>query len=100
VSSRRTAAEARALLQRLLEEGETTWTKHAKRELAKDELTMPDAVNVMRGGIVQEPEWENGQWRYRVRTPYITVVVAFDGEDDDGQPTEILVVTAWKEQRR
>lgn len=84
------------MLRRLLEEGETTWTTHAKKELEKDHLTMVDAVNVMRGGTVEEAELENGSWRYRVRTQHITVVVAFEGDEDTDMATEIVVVTAWR----
>jgi hypothetical protein len=83
-------------LRRLLDEGETTWSTHAEDELRKDGLTMIDAVNVIRGGVVEEAEFENGSWRHRVRTPRITVVVAFDGDEDTDTATEIVVVTAWR----
>ena len=51
---------------------------------------MVDAINVLRGGIVEPGEFENGSWRYRVRTQRMYVVVAFRSE------TELRVVTAWR----
>jgi hypothetical protein len=35
-------------------------------------------------------EYENREWRYRVRTNRIAVVVAFDSEE------ELTVVTVWR----
>jgi hypothetical protein len=64
--------------------------------MTKDGLTIADVVNVLRGGVVQEPEYENGAWRYRVRTPRIVVVCELGGDDEE-EPDEILVVTAWRE---
>jgi hypothetical protein len=61
--------------------------------MRKDGLTELDVVNVLRGGVVEPGEWENGSWRYRVRTQKITVVVAFDSE------TELSIVTAWRNQK-
>jgi hypothetical protein len=45
---------------------------------------------VLRAGVVDPAEFENGSWRYRVRTQMIVVVTAFRSE------TEIRVVTAWR----
>ena len=53
-------------------------------------LTMVDVTNVLRGGVVDPAEFENGSWRYRVRTARIAVIVAFRSE------TELRVVTAWR----
>jgi hypothetical protein len=46
--------------------------------------------------------YENGEWRYQVRTPQIVVVCAFEdeeGEDGAEQTTTIVVVTVWRENR-
>jgi hypothetical protein len=48
-------------------------------------LTTVDAVNMLRGGIVEPGEFENGSWLYRVRTARMCVVVA-----------ELRIVTAWR----
>jgi hypothetical protein len=70
--------------------GELAFTTHARREMAKDGLESTDVTNVLRGGVVEEAEWENGAWRHRVRTQRIVVVVEFRGEKS------AVVVTAWR----
>jgi hypothetical protein len=69
----------------------------------EDGLTDVDAVNVLRGGMVREPEWENGSWRYRVETARMLFVVVLDPEPDvvpaadaDLGDTELIVVTGWR----
>jgi hypothetical protein len=51
---------------------------------------MGDALNVLRAGIVREPELENGEWRYHVETPGMTFIIAFESE------TTLIIVTAWR----
>jgi hypothetical protein len=82
--------EARRLIREIIENGSVSFSKHAEEELAKDGLTMVDATNVMRGGVVEPGELENGSWRYRMRTARMVVVVAFRSE------AELRVVTAWR----
>lgn len=69
------------------------FSNHALRELANDDMTTADCMNVLRGGIVEQPEWERGSWRYRVRTNRMCVVVAFRSE------RHLVVVTAWRKQQ-
>lgn len=69
-----------------------------EKEMAKDGLTIVDVVNVLRGGVVQEAEYENGVWRHRARTQRIAVVFELGGDDEE-EPDEIVVVTAWRESR-
>lgn len=95
MSVRKSAHEARVLLRALLESGLMSWTGHARKEMAKDGLTAVDVTNVLRGGIVQEPEHENGAWRYQVRTPRIVVVCEFAGDDEEA-PDQVWVVTTWR----
>ena len=71
--------------------------------MEKDDLTDMDAVQVLRGGVVREAEWENGSWRYRVETPKIVFVVTFDpepvnppAEDQDLSDVELIIVTGWR----
>ena len=73
-----------------LEEGVVSFSKHARDEMAKDGLTQLDALNVLRGGVVDPAEIESGTWRYRVRTSRMCFVVAFRSED------EVRIVTAWR----
>ncbi len=88
------AVEARKLLREILEDGETLFTTHAYEEMHKDDLSEGDVLNVLRGGVVDEAEWENGEWRHRVHTQKIWVVVSILTVDEQ------LVITAWKIRRR
>jgi hypothetical protein len=63
------------------------------KALADDDLSTVDAVNVLRGGVPQPAEFENGSWRYRVHTERMAVVVVFRSA------SEIVVVTAWREKQ-
>ncbi len=84
---------AKSLIRAILEEGSVRWGDHVLEKLKKDDLEIGDAINVLRGGVVRDPEWENGEWRYHVETPRMCVVVAFVSE------TVLRVVTAWRIQR-
>jgi len=49
--------------------------------------------------MVSEAEYENGDWRYQVRTQRITVVVAFEPAPDEAENenhVELIVVTVWR----
>ena len=81
---------AKRLIQRILQEGAVRFSGHALEEMAQDNLDTVDCVNVLRAGVVEPAEWENGSWRYRVRTPRMCVVVAFRST------TAAVVVTAWR----
>ena len=81
---------ARSLIRDILANGSLAFSKHAREEMEKDKLTFVDVTNVLRGGVVDPAELENGSWRYRVRTARIAVIVAFRSE------TELRVVTAWR----
>jgi hypothetical protein len=85
-----TPQHAKELIRQILTDGTVSFTKHAREEMAKDNLTTVDCVNVLRGGVVESPELKDGTWRYRVRTARIYVVVAFRSE------THLVVITAWR----
>lgn len=59
---------AKKLIREILKTGIVGLSTHAETELANDNLTLVDCTNVLRGGVVEFPEFENGSWRYRVRT--------------------------------
>ncbi len=84
-------AEAKKLIRSILDTGVVVPSGHALEEMEKDDLTLVDCVNVLRGGWVEPAEWERGTWRYRVRTARICVVVAFRSE------SKLAIVTAWRE---
>jgi hypothetical protein len=101
-----TAAEARKLIRRLLDAGTFVVVQHARDEMKKDNLTVVDAVNILRGCPPKEPESENGAWRYKVSTPRMVFVVEFDPEPEVAQADvvdiaemELVVVTAWRVRR-
>jgi hypothetical protein len=81
---------AKKLAARILRTGDFAFSGHALDELAADGLTTTDAVNVIRGGVCDPPEFENRSWRYGFRTRRIRAVVVFTSE------TELVVVTAWR----
>ena len=97
--------DARRLLRRLLAEGIFVVSPHARLEMKKDNLTDVDVVNILRDGVVQPGEWENGSWRYRVLTQRMAVVAAFEpdveglpSEGEDVSEIELAVVTAWRQE--
>jgi putative zinc finger/helix-turn-helix YgiT family protein len=51
-------------------------------EKEKPKLTTQDTVNVLRAGVVEPSEFENGSWRHRVKTNNICVVVVFVSEEE------------------
>ena len=81
---------AKRLIRAIIISGRTVPSGHALEEMERDKLTIIDVTNVLRGGVVDPPEMENGSWRYRVRTQRIAVIVAFRSE------TEMRIVTAWR----
>ena len=85
--------EAKRLIREILVCGEVVSSRHAVDEMAKDDLTLVDCINVLRAGVVGPAELERGTWRYRVHTRQVSVVVAFRSE------TRMVVVTAWRSGR-
>lgn len=88
-------AEARRLIRKIATspEGTVVFTGHARDEMAKDGLDEVDCTRVLRGGVVEPAEWENGRWRYRVHSYQVWVVVQFVAE------LSLIVVTAWRTER-
>jgi len=82
-------ADAKKLIRAILSDG-ISYTGHAKSEMAKDDLSIVDITNVLRGGWVEFSEQISGTWRYRARTNTIVAVVAFRSE------SQLVVVTAWR----
>lgn len=85
---------ATKLIKVLIRDGSVGWSDHFTKELAKDNLSIGDCLNVLRAGAVFEPaDFERGTWRYRVHTNRICVVVAFRSD------TELTLVTTWRKRR-
>jgi len=83
----------RKLIRAILRTGTIRYSKHALDEMRADDLTTVDCCNVLGGGWAEPGEYENGSWRYRVRTARMCFVIAFRSEDT------LVVVTAWREKR-
>lgn len=92
VTSRLAKTQARKLLSEFFKIPNTvSFSNHAQKQMRLRNLTSVDVLNVLRGGnIDDEPEFENGSWRYRIRTTKITVVFAFK------DPNKIRIVSAWR----
>jgi hypothetical protein len=84
---------ARDMIRKILAGGTVDFSSHALDEMAKDNMTTVDCTNVLRGGFVDPAEFENGSWRYHVRTARMCVLIAFRSEQ------RLVVVTAWREKR-
>jgi hypothetical protein len=63
--------QARKLIRSILQAGTVRFSGHVLEEMTKDDLTTVDCTNVLRGGVVEPPEWNSGTWRYRIRTARI-----------------------------
>jgi hypothetical protein len=87
------AGDTKKRIRAIQEEGWVFFSGHAEEDMRKDELSRRDVENVLRGGLVREPEWENGSWRYHVETSKIRVVIAFRDE------LTLVVVTAMRRNR-
>lgn len=84
--------EVKKLIRRIIVNGIVTYAQpHAEMRMKERGITTVDCINVLRGGVSEEGEYENGSWRYRVRTAKICVVVRFESEN------LLEVVTAWRE---
>jgi hypothetical protein len=94
VSGPVTAGEVRLRLGAILRNGwEVAWTSHARRELAKDRMTTVDAVNVLRCWRYMDPpeqDIQTREWKYRIHTDMMGIVVKFRSE------TQLVVITAWR----
>jgi len=76
----------------IVRDGEVGFTKHARMEMAEDDMSVADCMNLLRAGIVGAAEWENGEYRYRITTPRMCIVISFQS------PTRLTIVTAWRVQ--
>ena len=87
-------SQVKKLVVTILARGTVAFTGHAYEEMRKDGLVETDVVNVLRGGAYKQGEYENSDWRYRVVTARICVIVAFRSA------TYLVVVTAWRLRER
>lgn len=86
---------ARKLISRIRTHGVVNIWDHCEEQMLERDIDAVDLDNVLRcGTIFEEPELhKSGNWRYRVQTQYMLVVIQFDGEN------ELSAVTAWRIKR-
>jgi hypothetical protein len=96
ISEQLPGAQALRLAKTIILEGSVVFTRHAHEEMEKDDLLETDVVNTISGGVINEPGelGHRGDWCFQVRTSGATVVILFRSVE------EMVVVTAWREQRR
>lgn len=82
--------EAKHLARDIMENGDFEVSGHAIQEMRDDDLNTTDVVNVIRGGVYHAPELEKGEWRYRISTARMSVVIVFRSRE------RLRVVTAWR----
>jgi hypothetical protein len=90
ISEQLPGSQAARLAKTIIRDGSTVFTRHARDEMKKDDLLETDVVNVISGGVINEPGelGHRGDWCYRVRTGRATVVILFRSHE------EMVVVTA------
>jgi hypothetical protein len=68
-----------------------SYGQHFKRRLVERRMSLGDVLNVLHGGwILRDGEFENGEWRYRVETGKMTVVIAFLND------IHVRLATCWR----
>lgn len=87
--------EARALIRAILDDGIVLIDpNHCVPRMEERGFTDVDVHNILRAGVVRDPEWENGEWRYRIETPRMGIVIAFEAEDS------LVVITVLRFDKR
>jgi len=88
-------ASTKALIRTILDSGSIDLSvPHALQRMGQRGMDALDVENVLRAGVVQPGKKVNGSWRYRVETNQMVVVVRFRS------PRRLVVITAWRKQRR
>lgn len=82
--------DAKRLAAVICEEGTVHVSSHAVEEMANDHLETTDCLNLIRAGVFQAAEFINNEWRYRVESARVCVVITFLSRE------ELVFVTAWR----
>ena len=85
--------QARKVIKDILKAGRPfVYPDHAKKKMARFKMDPLDCTHVVKAGVVYDPEFENGSWRYRICAGGMTVIVEFRLRE----PHEIVIVTMWR----
>ena len=93
LESRLDREQARKVLSELLNTVPNCFSygAHFRNRMAERDMTIGDVLNILhKGKILKNGEFENGQWRYRVETEKMAVVIAFNN------PFFVRGVTCWR----
>lgn len=82
--------DAKRLARDIMENGDFEVSGHATQEMRNDDLATPDCLNLLRAGVFEPPEFIKGEWRYRVSSQRMRVVITFVSG------ARLRVVTAWR----
>ena len=94
-----TPKELRRAIRDCLDAGSIVFSGHSRRRMEERNIIETDVVNVPENGRgLQDPEWNNWHWRYRIETQLFGVVVTF--EPETGDINELIVVTTFRNRRR
>ncbi len=87
------ATEVRRRVDSHLETERFLLSRHARQRMTENDMDLLDVLNVLRAGRVREDltAFEAGTYRYRVETPRMAVVVAFNSRRE-----QMVVVTAFR----
>jgi hypothetical protein len=83
-------ADAKILARQIAEEGVVVVSTHARDAMRDDDLDTADCLNLLRAGVFEAPELVKDEWRYRVTTQRICIVLTFVSGD------RLRLVTAWR----
>jgi hypothetical protein len=83
-------SEAKAPARAIVEQGVMEVTSHAIDEMRSDDLETADCLHLVRAGVFEPAEYINREWRYRVRTSRLCIVIAFASAE------RLRIVTAWR----
>lgn len=94
ITSKLNKNQARKFLSELLRKSgvsKISLSTHCREELKNDNLTTVDLLNVLKAGFIKmDPEFENENYRYKVETDKIVVVISFVNKES------IRCITAWR----
>jgi hypothetical protein len=95
-------ATARAHVQAILDgPGMTVFTRRAKAEFLRNDMTIVDAVNVLRGGRMSKGVASESGWAYRAETRRMSVGFSFRSGDrgPTAAPSELVIESARRTSR-
>jgi hypothetical protein len=95
-------AAAQGYLRAILDgPGMTVFTKRAKAEFLENDMTIVDAVNVLRGGRIVKGVPAASGWTYRAETARMSVEFSFRGQGRSAaaEPDELVLLSVRRAKR-